>query len=327
MAAGRVMGQLFFVLAVSIGSIAVGYALQLLLTAFRAADARSLGAASRFLKLVSFFFMNPVAILSTFWGMVLPAPSVLAFPLLGLFSVLLGAAAALAAIRVFKVPAEQAASVFTCGVFSNVVTFGGLIAYTMFAESGYGLVQLFTVFMSPAYYMIGYPVSSNIARGEEHVLRLSWENLKENPYLAIPLLAIVAGVALRLAGPARPEAMSTVVAVLVPCVAGTLGLAIGLTLRFSRIAGYRREILMVLAIRHAVVPLVMIPLAWALGFGGVAAGLALKVIVVLSLMPVAFNALVPPAIYGFDLDLANSAWIVSTATLVIVLPFLFLTLA
>ena len=320
------MGQLFFVLAVSIGSIAVGYALQLLLTAFRLADSRGLGALSRFLKLASFFFMNPVAILSTFWGLSLPAPSVLAFPLLGVFSVLLGAAAALAAIRFYKVPDEQAASVFTCGVFSNVVTFGGLIAYTMFAESGYGLAQLFTVLMSPAYYMIGYPVSSNIARGEEHVLRLSSENLKENPYLAIPLLGIAAGVALRFAGPPRPEVMGPIVAVLVPCVAGTLGLAIGLTLQFSRIRGYRREILMVLAIRHLVVPLVMIPLAWALGFGGVAGGLALKVIIVMSVMPVAFNALVPPAIYGFDLDLANSAWLVSTSTLVVVLPVLFLAL-
>jgi predicted permease len=241
--------------------------------------------------------------------------------------VLLGAAAALAAIRLFKIPSEQAASVFTCGVFSNVVTFGGLVAYTMFAESGYGLVQLFTVLMSPAYYMIGYPVSSNIARGEERVLSLSWENLKENPYLVIPLAGIAAGVVLRFAGPPRPGIMGDLVGVLVPCVAGTLGLAIGLTLHLSRIGGYKREILIVLAIRHAVVPVLMIPLAWALGFGGVADGLALKVVAALSVMPVAFNALVPPAIYGFDLDLANSAWIVSTATLVVVLPVLFLVLA
>lgn len=320
------MDQLLFMLAVSIGSIAAGYGLQRALTAFRVADLRELGVASRLLKLASFFFMNPVAILSTFWGLRLPAASVLAFPLLGLFSVLLGAAFALAAIRLARVPPERAASVFTCGVFSNVVTFGGFVAHTMFAESGYGLVQLFTVLMSPAYYMIGYPVSSNIARGEERVLRLSTENLKENPYLVIPVLGIAAGVALRFLGPARPPAMAAVVAVLVPCVAAMLGIAIGLTLQPSRIAGYRREILMVLAIRHVLVPLVMIPLAWALGFGGAADGLAFKVVVILSLMPVAFNALVPPAIYGFDLDLANSAWLVSTATLAVVLPVLFLAL-
>ena len=322
----REMTRLLFVLAVSIGSIVVGYALQRVLTAFRIADARGLGAISRLLKLASFFFMNPVAILATFWGLTLPAPRVLTFPFLGLFSVLLGAAGALAAIRVFRVPAEQAASVFTCGVFSNVVTFGGLIAHSMFAETGYGLVQLHTVFMSPAYYMIGYPISSNIARGEERVLRLSSENLKENPYLLIPLVGIALGIAMRFVGLPRPEVMTTLVAILVPCVAATLGLAIGLTLRFSRIIEYRRDIMIVLGIRHALVPLVMIPLAAALGLGAIGDGLALKVVVILSVMPVAFNALVPPAIYGFDLDLANSAWIVSTATLVLVLPVLFLVL-
>jgi predicted permease len=322
-AAARGMGQLVFVLVVSIGSIAVGYAVQRVLTAFRVADVRTLGAISRVLKLGSFFFLNPVAILSTFWGLALPSPSVLAFPLLGLLSVLLGAAGAMAAIRIFRVPPEQAASVFTCGVFSNVVTFGGLIAYTMFAEAGYGLAQLFTVLMSPAYYMIGYPVSSNIARGEERVLRVSSENLKENPYLVIPLIAIGAGVLLRVAGVPRPAELGGLVAVLVPCVAAALGVAIGLTLHFSRIGGYRRDILIVLAIRHALVPLVMIPLAAALGFGAVAGGLALKIVAILSVMPVAFNALVPPAIYGFDLDLANSAWIASTSTLVLAVPVLF----
>ncbi len=320
------MGQLIFVLVVSIGSIAVGYAMQHVLTGFRVAGATGLGAISRVLKLAAFFFLNPVAILSTFWGLALPSPSVLAFPFLGLLSVVLGAAGAMAAIRLFRVPPEQAASVFTCGVFSNVVTFGGLIAYTMFAEAGYGLAQLFTVLMSPAYYMIGYPVSSNIARGEERVLRVSSENLKENPYLVIPLIAIGAGILLRVWGPARPEVLTHVVAVLVPCVAAMLGIAIGLTLRFSLIGGYRRDILIVLVIRHALVPLVMIPLAAVLGFGSVGDGLALKTVVILSVMPVAFNALVPPAIYGFDLDLANSAWIASTSTLVVALPVLFLVL-
>ena len=43
-------------------------------------------------------------------------------------------------------------------------------------------------------------------------------------------------------------------------------------------------------------------------------------------MPVAFNALVPPAIFGFDLDLANSAWIVTTASLIVIVPALYFVL-
>jgi predicted permease len=39
-------------------------------------------------------------------------------------------------------------------------------------------------------------------------------------------------------------------------------------------------------------------------------------------MPVAFNALIPPSIYNLDLDLANSCWFFTTASLVVVLPLL-----
>jgi predicted permease len=43
-------------------------------------------------------------------------------------------------------------------------------------------------------------------------------------------------------------------------------------------------------------------------------------------MPVAFNALVPPVVYGFDLDLANSAWIITTLGLLVILPVLYVLL-
>jgi hypothetical protein len=43
---------------------------------------------------------------------------------------------------------------------------------------------------------------------------------------------------------------------------------------------------------------------------------------ILSSMPVAFNALIPPSIYDLDLDLANSCLLITMALLVIVLPVL-----
>jgi predicted permease len=109
----------------------------------------------------------------------------------------------------------------------------------------------------------------------------------------------------------------------VPCVAACLGIAIGLTLRFTGIRSYRTEIGYVLLIRFLLLPAVMVPTGLLLGLGGVGEGIPLKVVMIVSVMPVAFNALVPPAVYGFDLDLANSAWIVSTACLIVVVPVLF----
>jgi predicted permease len=319
------MSRLLFILLISLGSIATGYGFRRMLQLFKV-ELQAILEVSRRAKITAFFFLNPVAVFSTFWGLSLPSLSILAFPALGLASIFVGAVGAVAAIRILRIPPSQAASVFTCGVFSNIVTIGGLIAYTLFREQGYALMQMYAVLMSPTYFLIGYPISNNIAKDRRRIFRIDSENLKENPYLAVPLAGIVVGVTMRVSGIQRPEVFGTLIAVLVPVVAAILGLAIGVTLQFSRIRRYLREITIVLFLRHLLVPLVMIPLGGALGYGALADGVPLKVIAILSCMPVAFNALVPPAIYGFDLDLANSAWLVSTACLMVIVPVLFLVL-
>ena len=39
-------------------------------------------------------------------------------------------------------------------------------------------------------------------------------------------------------------------------------------------------------------------------------------------MPVAFNALIPPSLYGLDLDMANSCWLISVLGMAGLLPLL-----
>ena len=71
-----------------------------------------------------------------------------------------------------------------------------------------------------------------------------------------------------------------------------------------------------------VVPVMVSALAYMIGFGRIDDGLALKLAIIFSSMPVAFNALIPPSIYKLDLDLANSCWFFTTASLIVVLPML-----
>jgi len=91
-------------------------------------------------------------------------------------------------------------------------------------------------------------------------------------------------------------------------------------MRFRRVRGYLRESAAVAAIKFALVPILATALAHSAGLGTVEDGLPLKVVLILSSMPVAFNALIPPSIYDLDLDLANSCWLVTTALLIVVLP-------
>jgi len=54
-----------------------------------------------------------------------------------------------------------------------------------------------------------------------------------------------------------------------------------------------------------------------LGLGQMENGLPLKVVLILSSMPVGFIAMVPPTLYDLDIDLANSCWLVTNCLLLI----------
>jgi predicted permease len=131
---------------------------------------------------------------------------------------------------------------------------------------------------------------------------------------------------LNLSGLERPAFYGFANAVLVPLATILLLTSIGLALRFSRIGDYLRECVSVSLIKFIMVPVIIFTLAWSLSFGKMDDALPLKVVLILSSMPVAFNALIPPSIYDLDLDLANSCWFVTTALLILVLPLLLLVL-
>ena len=98
--------------------------------------------------------------------------------------------------------------------------------------------------------------------------------------------------------------------------------SIGMSLRLSRVSCYTKQCLAVACIKFIFAPCCITGLAFALGLGAVEGGLPLRVVLVLSAMPVAMNALVPPFLYGLDVDLANACWIATTGILLLVLPVL-----
>ncbi len=320
------MDKLVLILSASLGSIAVGYVVQIVFRRRGSVSADLILEISKYLKLLAFFVINPVAVVATFWNMSLGAVQMITYPLLGVFSVIVGGVAALVIIRALKLPPGRAASVFTSGMFTNLLTFGGLVGYVFFSEPGYMLAQLYIMLVSPVYYLIGYPISNNISKGKSRIFRLDLRLLRSNPLLVVPPLAIATGLILSGFHVVRPDFFDPLVAVLIPTVSATLGLAIGLSLRLARVGDYWKEIGLVVLIKFAIVPAVMIPLGMLFGLHTAGDGLPFKMLVVLSVMPVAFNALVPPAMFGFDLDLANSAWIVTTASLVVVVPLLYIVL-
>ena len=103
-------------------------------------------------------------------------------------------------------------------------------------------------------------------------------------------------------------------------------ISIGLSMQFKRVRYYLKECLVISSIKFGLVPVVISYLAYRAGYDRIDGGLPLQVVIILTSMPVAFNALIPPSIYDLDLDLANSCWFFTTASLIWVLPLLLLVI-
>ena len=324
------MNSLVFVLAVTFGSVALGYVTRLVPLGPLAGVARNAATISKVLKIVAIFVLNPVPVVNAFWRLSLDSGLLLVFPFLGIVSVTVAGSTAIGLNYLFGIPPRRAASVFVASAFTNIMSLGGLIAFVFFGHDGYALVPLFNSFISLAYYAVGYPLSHHLSleKSLETRGRVTFSSgvFRERPYLLSPVIAILFGLALNVMGVPRPVRLDTVSGVLIPLISAIIGYSIGLSLRFSRIRAYRKEIALVSAVKFIVVPAVIIPIGVGLGLPSLLDGVAFKVLVVLSVMPVAFNALIPPVVYEFDLDLANSAWVVTTLAIIPLLPVLYVLL-
>ena len=185
-------------------------------------------------------------------------------------------------------------------------------------------MPVYKLFEEVSYYAIGFPIAryySGAARnGDGTAARL--KGLARDPFIQVAVSSLVLGALLNLSGVERPAVYGSLNQIVVPLATILLLASIGLALRFGRIRGYLRESLAIATIKFVLVPLGAVALARTVGFGAIQDGLPLKVVAILSAMPVAFNALIPPSIYDLDLDLANACWFVTTALLAAFLPVL-----
>jgi predicted permease len=214
---------------------------------------------------------------------------------------------------------------FCCGLFTNLGLLGSLAAFVFFGEPGFAVAQIYTMLEQLTYYTVGFPLVDRIVRGTSGRL-VDLSGLRRRPAVFIPLAAMAVGGVLNLLHIPRPQIVPNVSGVLIIVNAALLGLAIGLTLRMSTVGRYGREVAAAAEIKFAIVPAVVVPAAWALGLGGLDGGLPLKVVALLAFMPVGVIALVPPTLYGGDLDLANSGWLATTGAMLAILPVLALIL-
>jgi len=281
----------------------------------------------KLLQKAALLFINPIAILGAVWVVNLKNASLAALPFIGLFTYLIGGALAVGASRLLNLEDKKAGAMFGCGFFINIAAIGTLVCYIFLGEAGFALVAIFKLFQEVAYYGIGFPAAKYFGSSRHDVpARGLLRHLVRDPYLLVAVSALTLGGLLNISGVQRPEFYRTIISVFVPLLTILLLISIGMAMKFRKVGVYLRECMSISIIKFILVPVLASLPAYFLGYGHIQNGLPLKVVIILSSMPVAFNALIPPSIYNLDLDLANSCWFFTTALLVVVLPVLLMVI-
>jgi predicted permease len=198
-----------------------------------------------------------------------------------------------------------------------------LTSLVFFGEKGFALLALYKIFEELIYYGIGFPVARYYRSREENLqIRSHLLALVKDPFFLVAGFSFLTGICLNLSGISRPPAYEVLISLFVPVGVFFLLLSIGLGLRFSTVQNHLVEGAAMFMIKFILLPSAAGAAAYLFGFHEIQDGLPMKIVLIASSMPVAFNAIVVTSIYDLDLQLANSCWIITTGSLVVVLPWL-----
>ena len=318
------MLKLVFSLSIISFGLTLGYIIQILAQRGSIQLPIGLEELRKLLQKIALLFFNPIAFLGAIWIIKIDNLRIVALPFIGVFALLLGGLLALAVAKSYKLTRKEIGSLYTCGSFTNIGSIGGLVCFIFLGEVGFALVPFYKLFEEVVYYAIGFPIakfySTESTESETILFRL--KKVFTDIFVVVALTTILIGSILNFSGLERPDYFRTISYIFIPTATVLLLASIGMAMRFKSVKSYLRECVSVLVIKFILVPLSVFAVALLLGYGKIEDGLPLKVVLILSCMPVAFTALIPPSIYDLDLDLANSCWLCTTSSLIVVLPLL-----
>jgi len=302
--------------------LALGYIIQILAKRNIFRLPFSLEKIRKNLQKISILFFITITYIGVYWSMDFHQLKLFLFPFLGIFNLLLGGGIAVLIAKLTYMNNKDTGSFFCCGFFSNYVSIGGLICFMFLGEEAYALVPLYVLFIRIAYYMVGFPVAKyySIKLNLQNQKVFNFKLIMKDSFVLFSLATIVIGLSLNVFGIERPAIYAPIISIFIPTSTILMLFSIGLSMRFSEIKKYLKVELLISGIKFLIVPVIMTSIGFLLGFHLINNGLPLKVILILSSTPVAFHALIPPSQYGLNLDLANSCWIFTIFSLVLIIP-------
>jgi len=311
------LGYIFF-------GLVSGYIIQQLVERKLISLSISLEKLRKRLQKIGLLFFMPVSFVGALWIIQVENLRIVALPFLGIFALLLGGILGFVMAKIFGLDRKDTGSMFVCGSFSNIGSIGGLLCYLFLGEKGFALFPIYKLFEQVIYYAINFPIAKSFSDEvvEKESIASQLKKVFTDIFVIVALLSIAIGAFLNLSGIERPEIYKTINAIFIPGGTVILLISIGLAVKFRKVLIYFKECMAISFIKFLLIPFSISAIAVLLGYGVLEGGLPLKVVIILSSMPVGFTALVPVSIYDLNLDLANSCWLVTTLGLLIVIPIL-----
>jgi predicted permease len=199
-------------------------------------------------------------------------------------------------------------------MFSNVgLSMGSFISFLLLQQQGLSMGSLYAAYFVPFFFTVGMVVVRRYSANEEHSTLGMIRRFFCDPISIAPNLGILAGLTANfLSGGHRPEALKPLATGLLLTTVSIYSVGIGLSMRFGRIARFWRDCLGMSFVKFVAAPLIGLSVGLFLGCHEISGGLALKVVLIQSSMPVAIFALVMCKLFDLDMDVANSCWLFTT---------------
>ena len=262
-----------------------------------------------------------LAVLS-FWVMPL-SKSLLCLPLFSaLFMLVPGSIAYLTFARRHK-DALSRGAYYMSAMLTNIGTIAGLSAFILYDEVGFAYVQIVSSFQVGLLVLVCFPLAAMFrAQGAKEGTRvhLSLRELFLTPN-QVPVLGLIAGLALNVYGVERPAVLGTAFQALVHIGAWTALFPVGCLVDFSRALPYIKKTADLIPLRFLLTPLIFFGLCRLLFADSVLIGSVLLI----AAAPTAINAVLTARLYKLNVDLTVASFLVTTVIyLLLFYPLFFL---
>ena len=262
-----------------------------------------------------------LAVLS-FWVMPL-SKSLLWLPLFSaLFMLVPGSIAYLTFARRHK-DALSRGAYYMSAMLTNIGTIAGLSAFILYDETGFAYVQIVSSFQVGLLVLVCFPLAAMFrAQGAKEGTRvhLSLRELFLTPN-QVPVLGLIAGLALNVFGVERPAVLAAAFQALVHIGAWTALFPVGCLVDFSRARPYIKKTADLIPLRFLLTPLIFFGLCRLLFADSVLIGSVLLI----AAAPTAINAVLTARLYKLNVDLTVASFLVTTVIyLLLFYPLFFL---